>query len=79
MKQSAKTTKFPIVYDASAKPTKESSSLKECLEVSPALQNTFCNVLRRCHLKPVPITGNLKQALQRIMINEDDRDALRFH
>ena len=79
VKQSAETTKRRIVYDASAKPTKARPSLNECLEVGPALQNTIWDVLTQCRLKPVAITVDLKQASLQIKINEDDRDALRFH
>ena len=79
MEQSSETTKLQIIYDASAKLTKESPYLNECLEVSPALQNMLCNVSAWCRLKPVAKTGDLKQAFLQIRINEDDRDALRFH
>ena len=72
-------TKLRILYNASAKPTKASPSLTECLEVHPALQNLLWNVLTRCRLKPVAITGDSKQPYLQIKINEDDRDALRFH
>ena len=72
-------TKLRIVYDASAKPTKASLSLNECLENGPALQNTIWNVLTQCRLKPVAITESLKQAFLQIRINKDDRDAIRFH
>lgn len=46
--KSGETTKLRIVFDALAKPMKASSSLNECLEVGPALQNTFWNVLIYC-------------------------------
>ena len=62
VKQLAKTTKLQIEHDAPAKPTKTSPSLIEYLEVGPALQNTLRNVLTRCHLKSVAITGELKEA-----------------
>ena len=35
----AETTKLRVVYDASAKSSRESSSLNECLEKGPPLQN----------------------------------------
>ena len=78
VEQWAEATKLRILYDASAKPTKKSPSLTECLEVGPALQNLLWNVLTRCRLKPVAITGDLKQAYLQIKINEDDRDPSRF-
>ena len=60
VKQLAEMTKFWIVYDASVKPTKARPSLKECLEVGPALPNTLWNMLLRCRLKPVALTEDLK-------------------
>lgn len=45
VKQLTGTTKLRIVYGASAKPTKASPFLNECLEIGPALQKTLCNVL----------------------------------
>ena len=39
IRESAKTTKLRIVYDASSKPTKISASLNDCLETGPPLQN----------------------------------------
>ena len=49
------------------------------MEVGPALKNKLWNVLTRCRLKSVALTGDLKQAFLQIRINEDDRDSLRFH
>ena len=39
IRESAETTKIRIVYDASAKPNKDSASLNECLENGASLQN----------------------------------------
>ena len=41
IRESAKTTKLRIVYDASPKPTKNSASLNGCLETVPPLQNSM--------------------------------------
>ena len=40
IRESAETTKLRIVYDASLKPTKNSTSLNDCLETGPSLQNS---------------------------------------
>ena len=39
IRESAETTKLRIVHDASSKPTKNSTSLNDCLETRPPLQN----------------------------------------
>ena len=41
IRESAETTKIRIVYNASAKPNKDSASLNECLETSSLLQNSL--------------------------------------
>ena len=59
-----------VVYDASAKSSRESPSLNECLEKAPPLQNILWNILGR----------NIQKAFPRVRIRESDRDALRrFH
>ena len=60
VKQSTETTKLQIVYDVSAKPTKTSPFLIKMFR--KALQNLRQNVLTRCRLKPVAITGDLKSS-----------------
>ena len=44
-RESAETTKIRIVYDASAKPNKDSVSLNESLETGPPLQNSLWDIL----------------------------------
>ena len=48
IRESAETTKIRIVYDASAKPNKDSVSLNECLETGPPLQNSLWDILSCC-------------------------------
>ena len=78
VKENAETTKIRIVYDASAKP-EGSPSLNECLETGPPLQNLPRKILVRIIMRPVVITGDMKQAFLQICIKEEERDALRFH
>ena len=75
----AETTKLRVVYDASAKSSRESSSLNECLEKGPPLQNLLWNILARNRFKPNAITADIQKAFLQIRIRESDRDALRFH
>ena len=75
----AETTKLRVVYDASAKSSRESSSLNECLEKGPPLQNLLWNILARNRFKPNAITADIQKAFLHIRIRESDCDALCFH
>lgn len=79
VREAAENTKLRIVYDASARASDNSTSLNECLNPGPPLQNHLWNVLVRARFHPVALTGDLKQAFLQVRIREQDRDALRFH
>ena len=55
-RESAETTKPRIVYDASPKPTKNSLSLNDYLEMGPPLQNLMWDILVRSRFKPILIS-----------------------
>ena len=78
-KEHAETTKLRIVYDASAKSNDACPSLNDCLETGPILINRLWTILVRNRMRPVAITGDIKQAFHQIRIRKKDRDALRFH
>ena len=73
IREAAESTKMRIVFDASAKASPTSPSLNDCLETGPPLQNLLWSVLVRKRFKPVALCADLKR------IQEEDRDALRFH
>ena len=52
-RESAETTKIRIVYDASAKACQTSTSLNECLETGPPLQNRLTDILIRSSFRPI--------------------------
>ena len=52
-RESAETTKPRIVYNASSKPIKKSTSLNDCLEAGPPLQNSIWDVLIRSRFKSI--------------------------
>ena len=79
LRESAESTKLRIVFDASAKANEKSTSLNDCLETGPALQNLPWDVLVRSRLKPIALASDLKQAFVQVRIWMEDRDALRFH
>jgi hypothetical protein len=75
----AESTKMRIVYDCSAKADRNSTSLNDCLDPGPPLQNKLCNVLVRGRFHPVCLTGDLRKTFLQVRIRDGDRDALRFH
>ncbi len=79
IRKSAESTKVRIVYDASSKEGENSPLLDDCLETGPPLQNLLWDVLVRNHLKPVALSGDLKQTFLQVRIRQQDRDSLRFH
>ena len=79
IREQAESTKLRIVYDASARASTESPSLNDCLEVGPPLQPLLFDVILRNRMKPIALTGDLKQAFLQIRIAEQDRDAMRLH
>ena len=79
IRESAETTKIRIVYDASAKPNKDSVSLNECLETSPPLQNSLWDILVRLRFTSILLCGDIEKTFLQIRIQESERDILRFH
>ena len=78
-REMATMTKLRIVFDASAKPSEESPSLNECLEMGPPLRNLLWNVFVRNRLKPIALTADIKQAFLQVCSRVEDRDVLWFH
>ena len=79
VRESAETTKPRVVYDASTRAYSGASSLNECLNPGPPLQNQWWNVLVRSRFHSVAVAGDIKQVFLQVRIREEDRDALRFH
>ena len=68
-----------IVYDASAKSNCSSTSVNECLETGPILQNLLCSVLVRNIFFPAALCGDMKHTNLQVHIKKEDRDALLFN
>ena len=79
IREFVETTKIRNVYDASAKPNKDSISLNECLETGPPLQNSLWDILIRSRFRPILLCGDIENAFLQIRIQESERDVLRFH
>ena len=79
VRETAKTTKVRIVYDASAKEQRDSPSLNDCLYPGPPLQNKLWDVLIHQRGYPVMLSGDIQKAFLQVRVRECERDALRFH
>ena len=79
VREQAESTKLRVVFDASAREDSRCSSLNDCLKTGPSLQNLLWNVVVRNRRKPIALAGDIKKAFLQVRIQEQDRDALRFH
>ena len=75
VREMAKTTKVRIVYDASAKETRDSPSLNDCLYPGPPLQNKLWDVLVHQRGYPIVISGDIQKAFLQVRVRENERDA----
>ena len=77
-RESAETTKVRVVYDASCKDGKTSTSLNDCLHKGPALTPLIFDILHRFRANSVAIVGDIEKAFLNIEMHPEDRDCLRF-
>ena len=71
------TTKFRIVFDASAKPN-ESRSLNDCFYPGLSLTATWFGVLLRFRIQKIAFVGDLGKAFPQICIHPSHRDFVKF-
>ena len=72
------TTKIRVVYDASAKTRKDSSSLNECLNRGPVILQDLCGLLMRFRTHHVALVADIEKAFLQIGLQDEDRDVTRF-
>eukprot|EP00117_Sycon_ciliatum_P034134 scpid9570/ scgid26125/ len=72
------TTKVRIVYDASAKSSKEQKSLNECLLRGPVLLPDLAGLLLRFRMHDIAIVSDIEKAFLQVGLAEADRDTTRF-
>ena len=70
-------TKVRVVFDASAK-TKNNVSLNEILYKGPCLTPKLYDLLVKFRLYPVALVADIEKAYLQILIDERDRDFMRF-
>ena len=78
VRRDRETTKLRVVFDGSAKSSKEDLSLNDCLELGDNYMPPLFDTLLRFRLHGIGITADIEKAFLQIEIKESDRDALRF-
>ena len=71
------TTPVHIVFNASSKPT-DGISLNDCLLTGPSLTAKLHDILLTFRQGKFAITADISKAFHRIIVNEQDRDYLKF-
>ena len=77
-KKSSKTTKYRVVMDGSARPSKYDVSLNQCLRKGPNLIINLCKCILQFMIGKFACTADIEKAFLRIIIALEDRDLLRF-
>jgi hypothetical protein len=72
------TTKIRVVYDGSAKNSKEDDSLNDCLKTGPNFTPHVFDSLVKFRWNSIGITADIEKAFLMIGIRTRDRDSLRF-
>jgi len=75
---SKSTTKVRIVYDASAKASKNVNCLNDCLYRGPITLPDLCGILLRLRTYPIVILADVERAFLQIGIQQKERDVTRF-
>ena len=72
------TTKVRVVYDGSAKASKEEKSLNDCLQTGPNYLPHVFDMLANFRKSIVGLTADIEKAFLKVGIQDDKRDFLRF-
>lgn len=72
------TTKVRVVYDGSAKASKEEKSLNDCLQTGPNYLPQVFDMLANFRKNIVGLTADIEKAFLTVGIQDDKRDFLRF-
>ena len=77
-KNDSLTTDLRVVYDGSAKVSKDSPSLNDSLHTGPSLLPTIISMLIKFRIYSVGLVADIEKAFLQIIIAQEDRDATRF-
>lgn len=78
VRKNRETTKVRVVYDGSAKYSKEERSLNDCLEVGENYIPHVFDQLTKFRWNAIGLTGDIEKAFLMVGIKPVDRDMLRF-
>ena len=78
VRKDRQTTKVRVVYDGSAKSSKQDRSLNDCLEVGDNYIPLIFDMLLNFRWNTVGLTADIEKAFLMVGIQEQDRDMLRF-
>jgi len=78
IRNEAKTTRIPVVHDASSKEGKGCVSLNDCLHVGPALMPLLYDILIRFREKRVALFSDIEKAFLNVEVKLRDQDCLQF-
>ena len=78
VRQDKETSKVRVVFDGSARPSKDDLSLNECLEKGPNLVPNLFDTIVKFRGYPVGLVADVEKAFHQILIALDDRKMLRF-
>jgi len=70
------TTKFRILYDASARA--DGPSLNDCLFSGPKFNQSILDIILRFRCYKIALVADVEKAFLMMLVCEQDRDALRF-
>ncbi len=76
-KPTSSTTKFRVVFDASAKTT-SGSSLNEMMMVGPVVQDSLIFIIIRFRKHPIAFTADIAKMYRQILVNPKQRDLQRI-
>ncbi|XP_021966728.1 uncharacterized protein LOC110861902 [Folsomia candida] len=73
LKESSTTTKFRVVFDASAK-TSNGLSLNDTMMVGPTVQDTLANLIMRFRKHKIAINADIEKMYRQILVSSDDQE-----
>ena len=78
IRKDRKTTKVRVVYDGSAKASKEEKSVNDCLQTNPNHLPHVFNILANFRKNLVGLSADIEKAFLMVGIRKDHQDFLRF-
>ena len=78
VKKDSVTTPIRIVYDCSCRGNGNSTSLNDCLTVTPPFLNNLCSILLRFRSHAFALSTDIEKAFLHVQLHPDDRNFTKF-